>query len=194
MANSLRQGSGGSGGSSNLRDMMNNLREAENGTNGGSASGKGSVNPKYGSGECPGGDCRGLATPGKDLKATDPHSAVGGGPGLGSRANAQGNRSGGGVSKMKSTRTGDHRRYEDVWSDKLPRPRAKIDRVKGKWGGSGEVEQLPTRGEGKGGQAHTPYYDVYESYKRDAEDAVGRESVPPAYKAPVKDYFESIKP
>ncbi len=196
MANSLRQGSGGSGGSSNLRDMMNNLREAENGSNGGSASGKGSVNPKpgYGSGDCPGGDCRGLMTPGKDLMATDPHGTVGGGAGLGPRSNAQGNNSGGGVSHQKSTRTGDHRRYEDVWSSRLPKPHSKVDRVKGKWGGSGEVEQLPTRGDGKGGQAHTPYYDVYESYKHDAEDAVGRESVPPAYKAPVKDYFESIKP
>lgn len=194
MANSLRQGSGGSGGSSNLRDMMNNLREAENGSNGGSASGKGSVNPKMGQGECPGGDCRGLATPGKDLMATDPRGAVGGGAGLGPRSNAQGSKSGGGVSKQKSTRTGDHRRYEDVWSSRLPKPRAKVDRVKGKWGGSGEVEQLPTRGDGKGGQARTPYYDVYESMKREAEDAVGRESVPPAYKAPVKDYFESIKP
>ncbi|RYX83730.1 hypothetical protein EON83_13215 [bacterium] len=194
MANSLRQGTGSGGGSSNLRDMMNNLRQAENGANGGSASGKGSVNPKMGQGECPGGDCRGLATPGKDLMSSDPRGLVGGGAGLGPRSHAQGVKSGGGVSKQKSTRTGDMRRYEDVWSDRMPKPHSKIDRVKGKWGGSGEVEQLPTRGDGKGGQAHTPYYDVYESYKRDAEDAVGRESVPPAYKAPVKDYFESIKP
>jgi hypothetical protein len=53
---------------------------------------------------------------------------------------------------------------------------------------------MPTKGEAKGGQVKTPYYEVYESYKRDAEEAVGRESVPPAYKQPVKDYFESIKP
>ncbi len=194
MANSLRQGAGGSGGSSNLRDMMSNLRQAESGANGGSASGKGTANLKFGEGQCPGGDCRGIGTPGKDLRASDPTGAVGGGPGLGPRSRAQGSKSGGGVSKMKSARTGDHRLYEDVWSSSLPKPRAKVDRVKGKWGGSGEVEQLPTKGEGKGGQARTPYYDVYQSYKRDAEDAVGREAVPPAYKAPVKDYFESIKP
>ncbi len=193
MANSLRQGAGGSGGNSNLRDMMNNLREAENGTNGGSASGQGRVNPKADGGGG-GGDSRGIAKIGKDLKASDPHGSVQGGPGLGPRNNAQGSQSGSGVSKVKSNRTGDKRRYEDEWSSSLPRPHSKIDRVKGKWGDSGEVEQLPTRGDGKGGQAHTPYYDVYESYKRDAEDAVGRETVPPAYKAPVKDYFESIKP
>ena len=193
MANSLRQGAGGSGGNSDLRDMMNNLREAENGTNGGNASGQGRVNPKADGGGG-GGDSRGIAKIGKDLKASDPHGSVQGGPGLGPRNNAQGSQSGGGVSKVKSNRTGDKRRYEDEWSSSLPRPHSKIDRVKGKWGDSGEVEQLPTRGDGKGGQAHTPYYDVYESYKRDAEDAVGRETVPPAYKAPVKDYFESIKP
>jgi hypothetical protein len=194
MANSLRQGAGGSGGNSDLRDMMNNLREAENGSNGGSASGKGNVNLKPGQGGGGEGDSRAIAKIGKDLMASDPHGAVGGGPGLGPRSNAQGSNAGGGVSKVKSNRTGDKRRYEDQWSDGLPRPHSKIDRVKGKWGDSGEVEQLPTRGDGKGGQAHTPYYDVYEARKREAEDAVGRESVPPAYKAPVKDYFESIKP
>jgi len=194
MANSLRQGAGGSGGNSNLRDMMNNLRDAESGTNGGSASGQGRVNPK--NGNCTGGGCdsRAIARIGKDLKSSDPHGAVEGGPGLGPRNNAQGSKAGGGVSKVKSNRTGDKRRYEDEWASGLPRPHAKIDRVKGKWGDSGEVEQLPTQGTGKGGQAHTPYYDVYQAAKRDAEDAVGRESVPPAYKAPVKDYFESIKP
>ena len=133
-------------------------------------------------------------TPGKDLKATDPHGQVKGGAGLGPRNNAQGVQKGGGVSNKKSARTGDKRRYADVWSDRLPKTRAKIDRVKGKWGGSGEIEQMPTKGEAQGGQVKTPYYEVYESYKRDAEEAVGRESVPPAYKQPVKDYFESIKP
>ena len=193
MANSLRQGSGGSGGSSNLRDMMNNLREAENGTNGGSASGKGSQSSRGGSsfGTDPNAP---LLTPGKNIAPSDPHGAVSGGAGLGPRNNAQGSNPGGGVSKSKSARTGDKRRYEDEWSSRLPKPHSKIDRVKGKWGSEGEVEQLPTRGDGKGGQAHTPYYDVYQSYKREAEDAVGREAVPPAYKGPVKDYFESIKP
>ena len=193
MANSLRQGAGNGGGGSNLRDMMNNLREAENGTNGGSASGKGSKPGQSGAGQGEG-DARGNLTPGKDLFPTDPHGNVGGGSGLGPRNHATGNTGQSGVNKQKIARSGDHRRYEDDWSSRLPKTRAKIDRVKGKFGEGGETEQLPTKGEGKGGQAHTPYYDVYQSYKRDAEDAVGRESVPPAYKAPVKDYFESIKP
>jgi hypothetical protein len=91
-------------------------------------------------------------------------------------------------------RTGDKRRWEDVWSDRLPATRKKIDRVQGKYSDDGEMEQLPTKTEAKGGPVKTPYYEVYESYKKDAEDAVNKDTVPPAYKQPVKDYFESIKP
>lgn len=193
MANGLRQGQGG--GSGNMSEMLDKLRQAENGANG--------------QGNCPGGDCSGMKggrtfgskgemgnmiTPGKDLKPTDPYGMVGGGPGLGPRNNAQGVNSGGGVSTKKSRRTGDKRRYQDAWSDQLPGTQKKISKIKGKWGGSGEVEQLPTKGEAKGGQAQTPLYDTYQSYKKDAEDAVSREVVPPAYKGAVKDYFESIKP
>lgn len=195
MANGLRQGSSNGSNSQNLQDMMNKLRDAENqtGSNGGQQFGQGQPS-QSGAGNMPGQDGRGSVTPGKELKPSDPHGQVGGGAGLGPRNNAQGVQSGGGVSDKKSTRTGDKRRYQDVWSDRLPKTRQKIDRVKGKWGGNGEIEQMPTKGEGKGGQARTPYYEVYESYKRDAEDAVSRDSVPPAYKQPVKNYFESIKP
>jgi hypothetical protein len=56
------------------------------------------------------------------------------------------------------------------------------------------MQQLPTRTEAKGGPVKTPYYDVYESYRKDAEDAVSKDAVPPAYKAPVKEYFDEIKP
>lgn len=133
-------------------------------------------------------------TPGKDLKPSDPHNAVGGGAGLGPRNHALGNKQGGGVSNQKSNRTGDKRRWEDVWSDRVPATRKKIDRVTGKYSDNGEMEQLPTKTEAKGGPVKTPYYEVYESYKKDAEDAVTKETVPPAYKQPVKDYFESIKP
>lgn len=192
MANGLRQGNSNGGNSQNLRDMLNKMQEAENGTNGGNQSGMGPMG-KGGGQSGQSGEGKSM-TPGKDLLPTDPRGQVGGGAGLGPRNNAQGVQSGGGVSKTKSTRTGDKRRYEDVWSDRLPKTRSKIDRVKGKWGSEGEMEQLPTKGDGKGGSVKTPYYDVYESYKSDAEEAVGRDKVPPAYKQPVKDYFESIKP
>ncbi|HVF10229.1 MAG TPA: hypothetical protein VNA16_05470 [Abditibacteriaceae bacterium] len=95
---------------------------------------------------------------------------------------------------MKTKSVNDKRRWEDVWSDRLPKTRKKIERIKGKWGNEGETEQLPTRGEAQSGPVKTPYYEVYESYKKDAEDAVSKETIPPAYKQPVKDYFDSLKP
>ena len=191
MANGLRQGQGG--GSGNMGEMLDKLRQAENGANGQGQMGQGNSSAggrTFGSK----GEMGNMITPGKDLKPTDPHGMVGGGPGLGPRNNAQGVNSGGGVSDKKSRRTGDKRRYQDAWADQLPATQKQLSKIKGKWGGGGEVEQLPTKGEAKGGQATTPLYDTYQSYKKDAEDAVSREVVPPAYKEPVKDYFESIKP
>ncbi len=195
MANGLRQGAGSGGNGQNLQKMLDKLREAENqtGSNGGNQSGMG----KSGQGGMGGkqfGVGKESGTPGKDLMPSDPHGAVSGGAGLGPRNNAQGSKAGGGVSSTKSKRTGDKRRYADVWSDRLPKTHKQIDRLKGKWGSEGDMEQLPTKGDAKGGPVKTPYYDVYESYKHDMEDAVGRDTVPPAYKQPVKDYFESLKP
>ncbi len=189
MANGLRQGQGGAG-SGDMKEMLDKLRQAEGGANG---QGKpGTMVTPGGMSNCPGGDCGNMVTPGKDLKATNPNGMVDGGAGLGPRNNAQGVRNGGGVSDKKSRRTGDKRRYEDAWTDQLTATQKKLSKIKGKWGGSGEVEQLPTKGEGKGGQASTPLYDVEQSYRKDAEEAVGRESVPPAYKQPVKDYFDTF--
>ena len=190
MANGLRQGNGS--GSGNMKEMLDKLKQAENGANGnGNTPGKMGNSPGSG-GSGFNGDTRGMVTPGKDLKPTNPNGMVGGGAGLGPRNNAKGVQSGGGVSDKKSKRTGDKRRYEDAWTDQLTATQKKLSKIKGKWGGSGEVEQLPTKGEGKGGQASTPLYDVSESYRKDAEDAVNRESVPPAYKAPVKEYFDTF--
>jgi hypothetical protein len=129
------------------------------------------------------------------LAPTDPTQGGGGGAGLGPRNNIQGGQGqGGGVSDARRKGSGDKRRWQDVWSDRLPKPQSKITRVKGKYGPDGEVEKLPTRTEAQGGPVTTPYYEVYESYKKDAEDAISKESVPPAYKQPVKEYFDSLKP
>ena len=191
MANGLRQGQGG--GSGSMKEMLDKLKQAENGANGnGQTPGKMGNSPGEG-GSGFNGDTRGMVTPGKDLKASDPHGAVGGGAGLGPRNNAQGVQSGGGVSKQEKRahrRQTALRRRLDKSTER--RPRKKLSKIKGKWGGSGEVEQLPTKGEGKGGQSSTPLYDVGQSYKKDAEDAVSRDAVPPAYKQPVKDYFDTF--
>ena len=195
MANGLQSGNGS--GSGDLNNMLNKIHEAENqtGTNGSNQSGMGDNSEGSDSGGQTYGDQQPtMVTPGQDLLPSDPHGAVGGGAGLGPRDHAQGNAAGGGVSRMKSQRTGDHRLYQDVWSDRLPKTHAQLDRITGKWGGTGDMETTSTQGEAKGGPVKTPYYEVYESYKQDAEQSVSRESVPPAYKQPVKDYFESIKP
>ncbi len=193
MANQMRQGDGnGQGGNSqDLQKMLDKIKQAERNTGGNSGQQGQSGNGGQGENS---GDSGKSMTPGKDLMPSDPHGAVGGGAGLGPRSHAGGAQSGGGVSKIKSTRTGDKRRWADVWTDRLPKTRQQIDRITGKLGDSGEMQQLPTKTEAKGGTARTPYYNVYESYKKDAEDAVAKDTVPPAYKQPVKNYFESLKP
>ena len=192
MAQGMRQGGTQSGNGQSLQDMLNKIQEAEKdaGENSGGQSGSGKDGKGKGQGEGEG-DGEGV-TPGKDLlpSTTGPK----GGAGLGPRSGNQPHSSGGGVSDMKTKGAKDTRRWEDVWSDRLPKTRQKIDRVKGKWGNEGETEQLPTRGEAQNGPVKTPYYEVYESYKKDAEDAVSKETIPPAYKQPVKEYFESLKP
>jgi hypothetical protein len=181
------------GNSQAMRDMMNKIAQAERDT--GQNNGQQKEGQGKGAGECKGGNCNGkMVTPGKDLKVSDPRGQVGGGAGLGPRNNAQSVGKGGGVSNLRTRRSGDDRRWGDVWSDRLPKTQKKMDRITGKMGDSGEVEQLPTRTEAEGGPVRTPYYDVYESYKKDAEDAVSKEVVPPAYKQPVKEYFDSLKP
>lgn len=219
--NKMAQGLRNNGNSSNndqvVRDMMKKIQEAEgngqpgDGQQGQSGQGqqgesqqeqgqgqgknnKNNGNGQSGSGEGQG-DGRSGVTPGKDLKATDPKTGTQGGAGLGPRNKVQGgNQSGGGVSKLRSNKSNDDRRWEDVWSDRLPETQKKSTRVKGKMGNDGESERLQTKTQAKGGAAKTPYYDVYESYRRDAEDAISREDVPPAYQAPVKEYFDSINP
>jgi hypothetical protein len=191
LAKQLRS-SGSMGNSQAMRDMMNKIAQAERDT--GQNNGQQKEAKLKESGNCPDGNCNGTMSA-KELGVDDPHGTVGGGAGIGPRNNAQRVGKGGGVSNMRTLRrSGDSRRWGDVWSDRLPKTQKKMDRITGKMGNNGEVEQLPTRTEAEGGPVRTPYYDVYESYKKDAEDAVSKEVVPPAYKQPVKEYFDSLKP
>lgn len=188
LANGMRNGS--SGNNQAMRDMLNKIRNAEKNT------GQGNQSGQQGQGGQSGNDGqKGQGQSGTpQLAPSDPHGQVGGGSGLGPRNNATGVLKGGGVSKIRGgTGSKDKRRWADQWSNSLPKTQKKISRITGKMGDDGEVDQLPTRTEAKGGQVNTPYYDVPESYQRDAEDAIGKETVPPAYKQPVKDYFDSWK-
>ena len=212
MAQGLRNSGNSSSSDQAVRDMMKKIQEAEGSGQSGDGQqgqgqngqgqqgqGQGQGKGKDGNGNRPSsagqGDGRSGVTPGKDLKPSDPTTGTAGGAGLGPRNKIKGgNQSGGGVSKLRSNKSDDDRRWEDVWSDRLPATEKKSTRIKGKMGNDGESERLQTKTEAKGGAAKTPYYDVYESYRRDAEDAISREDVPPAYQAPVKEYFDSIKP
>lgn len=42
------------------------------------------------------------------------------------------------------------------------------------------------------GSSSVPYYEVYSNYKKAAEKAVSKEDIPPAYRKPVTDYFDSL--
>jgi hypothetical protein len=179
----------------------NGKGQAQNGKNGKGQNGQGnpgSGNNRGGTGTGRGGDDgtgRQTVTPGGDLRPSDPNKGTGGGAGLGPRSKIKGSQGGGGgISKQRAAKSNDSRRWADVWSDRIPDARKKIDRVKGKMTEDGQAEKLETRGEARGGVARTPYYDVYPSYKREAEDAIARENVPPAYRDSVKQYFDRIKP
>ena len=188
LANGMRNGS--SGNNQAMNDMLNKIRNAERNT------GQGNQSGQQGQGGQSGNDGqKGQGQSGTpQLAPSDPHGQVGGGGGLGPRNNATGSAKGGGVSKIRGgAGSKDKRRWADQWSNSLPKTQKKISRITGKMGDNGEVDQLPTRTEAKGGQVNTPYYDVPESYRHEAEDAIGKDAVPPAYKQPVKDYFDSWK-
>lgn len=69
-------------------------------------------------------------------------------------------------------------------------------RIGGRMQGRGDVylTPVPVKTAPRHSRAATPYYEVYDSYKREAEEALNKETIPPAYKQQVKDYFESIQP
>jgi hypothetical protein len=134
------------------------------------------------------------ASPRQRPHAHRPTGSVGGGAGLGPRNNATGVNKGGGVSNQKSKRTGDQRRWQDVWTDRLPKTRKNIDRITGKLGDSGEMEQLPPRPSSRRQRAHARTTTFTKATRKTRKDAVAKDAVPPAYKQPVKDYFESLKP
>jgi hypothetical protein len=60
--------------------------------------------------------------------------------------------------------------------------------------GQGREQSSPVRG-APGRQSSTaPYFEVYEAYAQEAEDALARENVPRPYERQVRDYFRSIQP
>jgi len=60
--------------------------------------------------------------------------------------------------------------------------------------GRGREQSTPVRAAPERQASQAPYYEVYEAYAKEAEDAMAREDIPRPYERQVRDYFRSIQP
>lgn len=88
----------------------------------------------------------------------------------------------------------EYRAQEDKDTARLNVKGGKFTHVPGVASGPGETPAFVTRGAPEAVLSGTPSYEVYIQYRRAAESALQRETVPPEYRQPVKRYFDSIKP
>lgn len=73
--------------------------------------------------------------------------------------------------------------------DHLPNGKIKGDRSK-----DGNELQINMTGDPEPFKSNSPYYQVYQTSKKQAENTLNKENIPATYKKQVKDYFDSIKP
>lgn len=66
-------------------------------------------------------------------------------------------------------------------------------KVQGTWGNQGVVSSEKVLGAPDKATAQSGYADVGASYQHVREKAIEKENIPPAYKTPVKNYFESLR-
>ena len=59
---------------------------------------------------------------------------------------------------------------------------------------NGQEMQMNMTGDPDPAHSNTPYYQVYQSSKKQAESTLDKESIPATYKEQVKKYFENIRP
>ena len=59
---------------------------------------------------------------------------------------------------------------------------------------NGQEMQLNMTGDPDPAHSNTPYYQVYQSSKKQAESTLDKENIPATYKEQVKKYFENIRP
>lgn len=59
---------------------------------------------------------------------------------------------------------------------------------------NGQELQMNMTGDPDPAHSNTPYYQVYQSSKKQAESTLDKESIPATYKEQVKKYFENIRP
>ncbi len=65
---------------------------------------------------------------------------------------------------------------------------------RGQRGKDGTELHIPSTGDAEPFKSNSPYYQVYQSSKKQAENTLNKENIPATYKKQVKDYFDSIKP
>ena len=66
--------------------------------------------------------------------------------------------------------------------------------IKGSRTENGQELQQNFTGDADPAHSNTPYYQVYQSSKKQAESTLDKESIPATYKEQVKKYFENIRP
>lgn len=88
----------------------------------------------------------------------------------------------------------EYRAQQDKDTARLNVKGGRFTHVPGVAGGPGESPAFVTRGAPDAVSSSTPDMEVYLQYRRAAESALQRETVPPEYRQPVKKYFDSIKP
>ncbi|MBM3498264.1 MAG: hypothetical protein FJX74_06290 [Armatimonadetes bacterium] len=60
--------------------------------------------------------------------------------------------------------------------------------------GPGREQTSPVRTAPERQPSTAPYFEVYEAYAQEAEEALAREDIPRPYQRQVRDYFRSIQP
>jgi len=88
----------------------------------------------------------------------------------------------------------EYRAQQDKDTARLNVKGGKFTHVPGVAGGPGEAPAFVTRGAPDAVPSGAPSMEVYLQYRRTAESALQRETIPPEYRQPVKRYFDSIKP
>lgn len=88
----------------------------------------------------------------------------------------------------------EYRAQQDKDTARLNVKGGKPTHVPGVASGPGETPAFVTRGAPDVVPSSAPSMEVYLQYRRAAESALQRETVPPEYRQPVKRYFDSIKP
>jgi len=83
--------------------------------------------------------------------------------------------------------------YKALYAPERTDVQTEDTKVRGQMG-QGREQTTPVRGAPERQPSSAPYFEVYEAYAQEAEDAMAREDIPRPYQRQVRDYFRSIQP